>query len=324
MTTAHPGRPRSGEQCFSVWLKILLSVACAHIAARPAASQCVAPLAAVTAGDTLRECPRVAPAPPGSAARAHAIDLAANVGLAAVTSGLRAWHGGHSFWRAFATGAGAGAVTYGGRRISASRWAGAGLAGRQTAALGASVMRNAANGRGIFSGAVLPLGPIRVYVNEPESGDTTSRRTRVKLDLATAVGLVYAATRPGARLDAARSLASGALVFDGIRMYPDAAHVAGVVMLATEDEASYAPDAPRSRLVAHEMVHVTQYDFSFVAWAEPAERALLRAMPGGERLHRHVDLGLNMPAWGFLNLTIGYKDRPWEREARLLTDRPWP
>lgn len=314
----------SGGPFLSVWLKILLLVASAHIAARPAASQCVMPAAAVTAGDTLRECPRVTPAPPGSAARAHAIDLAANVGLAAVTSGVRAWYGGHSVWRAVAAGAGAGAVTYGGRRIAASRWTGAGLAGRQTAAVAASIMRNAANGRGIFSGAILPLGPIRLYVNEPESGDSTSRRTRVKLDLATAVGLVYVATRPGARLDPARTLSSGALVFDGIRMYADAAHVAGVVMLASDEEASYAPDAPRSRLVAHEMVHVTQYDFSFVAWAEPAEGALLRAMPGGERLHRHVDLGLNMPAWGFLNLTIGYRNRPWEREARLLTDRPWP
>lgn len=213
-------------------------------------------------------------------------------------------------------------MTYAGKRVIGTRATGAGFLGRQIAAAGASVVRNVGDGRAPFSGAVLPVGPVRLYLNEPDAQGEISG-LRVKLDVAGTVAFLYMGTRPGARLDVGASLSAGAPVFHGIEPDGSPIHIArqgaGVIGLMAQLD-----DYQSRRAITHELMHVAQYDFSFISWSEPIERALLRHTPRGERIHRHVDLGFNVPVWQLLNYVIPHQERPWEWEASLLTDRPWP
>jgi hypothetical protein len=79
------------------------------------------------------------------------------------------------------------------------------------------------------------------------------------------------------------------------------------------------PDHSRSDVLAHERVHVLQYDFALAAWGEPAEAWLLAPLPGGARLDRYLDFGLPLLPWAAANLVIPHDYRPWEQEADYLT-----
>lgn len=249
---------------------------------------------------------------------------AATAGLNALLGGLsagtmRAARGG-SFKDGFLAGAAGGALIYGGKRIAVERWGGAGVLGRQVAAVGSSVVWNASAGRGPLDRVMLPLGPVRVYVL-PDAGWKVSP----KLDLASAVATVMFATEAGAEFDLGESVSAGAPVFR--RKVPywelgwDGRQAAGAVSVWTRDDDDLVPaevEVMRS-VLAHERVHVIQYDQTFLFWSEPAEAWAMDPSRVGRAIRRHVDLGLNVALMGALNEAVSYEDRPWEREAYFLS-----
>lgn len=262
-----------------------------------------------------QDCPQwpcYIPGPPERMSREsrYVMDIGANVLIGGLTGGVaQRWNGG-SFWRGFAQGAAGGGLVFGGKQIAAERFTGAGLLGRQVAAVGSSVVSNAAADRPALSRLVLPVGPVRVYA-EPGA-----RRAHAKLDLAGAIAIGYAATRPGAHLDVEASLSAGAPVF---LVSPEwghrAGHIAGVI-LADESEPD---DADLRAALAHERVHVSQYDFAAVVWGEPGERWIASKLRPVQPLYRYVDLGTAAALWGGLNLVIPQQSKPWEHEAHLLS-----
>ena len=247
--------------------------------------------------------------------------LSGNVALGGLTAALIQKSRGGSFWDAFLGGALGGAVAYAGRRLAVERFDGAGLAGRQVAAVGTSMVRNASDGCGALEQLVLPFGPARLYLRR----DATSRlplSAQVKLDVPTVLTAAYFALWENADFDVGASVSAGALVF--VRREPWAeeswigAQAAGVLWLRGNPDDPY-PEVERSVVFAHERVHVSQYDFSFLAWGDPIESRLVDRLPGGQWIDRHLDLGLHLPAWGLANWLISHDRRPWEREANFLT-----
>ncbi|HEX2206453.1 MAG TPA: hypothetical protein VHG93_02165 [Longimicrobium sp.] len=248
--------------------------------------------------------------------------LTLNALLGGVTAGtVRALRGG-SFGEGFALGAAGGALVYTGKRIAVQGWDGAGLAGREVAALGTSVIRNTADGRAPLERLVLPLWIGRVYV-------TTGPRLSVqpRLDLATTVSTVYQALDSRSRIDLPRSLSAGAPVF---RVYTAEEEWigfqrAGVVLLrynpgyrGIEEQLPLDLVAPLERSAAHERVHVAQLDQAFLLVTAPLEDWLLDRFPAAERIRRWVDPGIAGAPLYLTELLIPYDSRPWEREADFL------
>ena len=109
--------------------------------------------------------------------------MGANTFIGALTGGLVQALGGGSFSDGFTRGALGGAIVYAGKRLSVGRFAGAGWIGREVAAVGTSIVRNASDGLPTVHRLVLPLGPLRVHFRP--NGDQV---VNVKLDLLEAAG----------------------------------------------------------------------------------------------------------------------------------------
>ena len=246
-----------------------------------------------------------------STVRLEVTGVALNAALGGLTSGLAAVMRGEPFVHAFFPGAAGGALVYGGKRLAATRGPAAGLAGRQLAAVGGSVVRNATRGDPALSSVTLPLGPLRVDLG-------AGRAARARVDLAPLVVAGVFMLREDAALDPGSSLSAGALVFRTDRGQ-HGSHAAGVILLRG-DTGLY--DDPL--LFSHERVHVLQYDQAQLAWGAPAEAWLLSGTAAGRRLNRWLDLGLTAGLEGLLNLAVPYDDRPWEREAYTLADLATP
>ena len=244
-------------------------------------------------------------------ARLEVTGLAINAALGGLTAGIAAAVRGERFVDGFFVGAAGGVLVYGGKRLAVERAAGAGFAGRQVAAVGGSIVRNASRGDGAFSALTLPVGPLRIEI-------AAGMAPRVRLDLASAAVAGVFMVRDDARLDLGTSLSAGALVFRSDRGY-NGSHGAGVILLRG-DLGHY--DAPA--VLAHERVHVLQYDQAQLAWGGPAEAWVLGRSEAGRRLNRWLDLGLTAGIEGLLTLAIPYADRPWEREAYTLEDLAAP
>jgi hypothetical protein len=248
--------------------------------------------------------------------RDRAVILGVNAAVGGVTAGVRQRARGGSFWRGFAAGAAGGGLVYTGKWLSAEGFWGAGLAGRQVAAVGASVIRNASEELPLLDHLMLPVGPVRVYVDR-----SSGLQTHVKLDLASAGVMAFRMASPDARLDASASISTGAPVFVTETVpYPSwqGNNSAGVILLrdqGTDDMASIR----KEMVFAHERIHLLQYDHLLHTLSTPVERRLLRRLPGGDWLTRHVDIGLIVVPVLILNQFIPYDDRPWEREAHILS-----
>jgi hypothetical protein len=206
----------------------------------------------------------------------------ANIALAGVSAAVISKLRGGSFSRALLSGSLGGALVYAGKWVSAEHFDGAGLLGRELAAVGASVVRNASLDDPILGTVVLPFGPIRIYVVRDWA---SRRRMRIKADLPALVSTAYAVWHPKLDLDLARSLSAGTPIFvaresllgsDRSGMY-----VAGVIW-AKETDPNVVVGPTRDLIVAHETVHTIQHDFVFIAWGEPVERWLLGTSPAGE------------------------------------------
>ncbi|HEX8691963.1 MAG TPA: hypothetical protein VF746_06070 [Longimicrobium sp.] len=277
-------------------------------------------LCALMSGRASAQCWGAVPCPEPEARLSFAGEVqtaAINSALGGVTAGLLRRARGGSFREGFLAGAAGGALVYAGKRVAAEPWGGAGLLGREVAAVGSSVVWNASAGRAPLERVVLPVGPVRLYV---ERGP--GPRVRPKLDFASAAALALVAAAPGTELDWGESLSAGAPIFRRTLPYHgdqwQGEHVAGVISYRAEDGRVLAAPGRRAQVLAHERVHVIQHDQAFLFWSEPAERALLGRSRLGRALGRHVDLGLNVPALGAFQQFLPYRARPWEREASLL------
>lgn len=211
--------------------------------------------------------------------------LGANTLLGGLTAGILQAVRGGSFSDGFTRGALGGAIVYGGKRLSVGRFAGAGFIGREAAAVGTSMVRNASQGEPLLSSLVLPVGPVWLYTGP-------DRRLRVKPDLRQLIWLGYAVSEPALLFQFGKTLSAGAPVFlaRNRKIQSDGETVFGVtggsmIMLSSRG----VPDPERT--FAHERVHVLQSDFYTQAWAVPAETWLLDAI-GLTTVAQYVDLGL--------------------------------
>lgn len=248
--------------------------------------------------------------------RGEALSLGANALIGGLTAGVRAHRAGRPFRGAFVRGAAGGTLVYAGKRVAAETFEGAGALGRPLAAVGSSVVHNAAEGRGALSRVVIPLGPLRLYV-EPRARAPVHAR----VDAASVLAIAHAATRPGARFDAAQSLSSGAVVFmrDRGALAGIAGQQAAGVLIVDRPAGSEVDTLHLRRVTAHERVHALQFDQGFLFWGAPAEAWLAERFPAIRGIHRYVDFGIHVPAQAALGAAIPYAARPWEVEAYFLS-----
>jgi hypothetical protein len=246
--------------------------------------------------------------------------------LSGVTAGVMQWGRGGSFQDGFTRGAMGGAVIYTGKRLAVQDFRGAGFWGREVAAVGASVVRNAGEGRGSLERVVLPVGPVRFYLST-----VPGEHLGVRLDAATVINAVHAMQLPELEFDAESSWSSGAIVFrardllfaTGPTHGDDPPEVgaagrtrAGVIYLSDIAGLDYRHN------LKHERIHVLQNDQFFLTLTSPAEEWALRRLPGGAALNRWVDPNLSPAVTGILSEVFKrYEHRPWELEAEYLARR---
>lgn len=237
---------------------------------------------------------------------------AVNALVGGVTSAALRLVRGEPAWDAFWQGALGGSLAYFGKRVAVERFYGAGLMGRQLGSVGGSMIRNASAGRDLLQELVLPAGPVRLYISD--------RGITPRLDLATLVTAGAFMVTYDARLDPAASLSAGALIFRGETPMPGFTG-AGATVVWPE-----IPSNEEPRLMAHERIHILQYDQIFLSWGEQLERwTTEQAPPGLGGILDHFDLGLGpLGIRTGLALALDYHARPWETEAYFLAQRVYP
>ena len=217
--------------------------------------------------------------------------------------------------QAFLHGAIGGGLTYAGKRVAVEGWDGAGLLGRELASVGGSVTRNAGAGRGALEELVLPVGPVRLYIAD---GRVTPR-----VDVATVIASAAFVAAYNARLDLRESLSAGAMIFRAGTPMPGLTSAGAI---AVWDNGSM-PGDEGPRLLAHERVHILQYDQAFLTLDEGLERWLVRrtTAPGRSTFLNHLDFGgLSLGLRSSLAFAVPYASRPWEREAYFLAQSAHP
>lgn len=246
--------------------------------------------------------------------------LGANAVIGGLGSGISAWLRGDSFTDAFTVGAAGGAVVFVGKRVATIRHPGAGLGGRVVGAVGASMVRNAATGRGPLDLVLLPVGPVTLYwTTVPDSGSVSAR-----LNVGRAIFLGRLLARERLRLDWGETLSAGGPVFHAegrVIEGENGSRVGGMELWGTISlsDPELIPMVDHGQLLAHERVHLIQDDFLNLAWAGPMEEWLLARVPYGDVLSRYFDPGvLYMGIAGIFVAAMPYEDRPWEVEASYL------
>ncbi|MGQ0562544.1 MAG: hypothetical protein ACT443_11800 [Gemmatimonadota bacterium] len=246
--------------------------------------------------------------------------LSANAVLGGLTAGLFQELRGGSFKDGFTRGALGGAAIYAGKRVAAQRFSGAGLLGRELAAVGASVVRNASDGIGSFDRLILPAGFTRIYWNRAEGAVT------VKLDVATAAFTAYGVLEDELAFDARASFSGGAPVFrtdnEIITFGTGEQHAAGVSRAGVVLRAFVEPWGEEflDRALAHELVHVVQDDQLFITLNDHLDDWAFAQLGPAKRLSRYIDLNISSEVLVLLARWIDdHADRPWEMEAIYLT-----
>jgi hypothetical protein len=231
--------------------------------------------------------------------------LGANVLLGGVSAGIVALLRGEPWTGSVLKGVAGGAVVYGGKRIVVERWPGAGILGRQVALLGGSVINNGGAGRGAFDRIAFGFGPARGYVDRDNPGIDWG------LDVPGVLAVLWGVMDPDRSLDISQSVSSGAVVFvgDGAGALPGTIHY----------YRSHDPDRT-AYVLAHERVHLLQYDQTFLAVGKPAETWVAGRLPDlglpfvleFNAVSLATALALAIHAWPV------HADQPWEREAMSL------
>lgn len=250
--------------------------------------------------------------------------LGVNAALGGLTGGLRQWRNDGSFRDGFLRGTLGGAGVFAGKWIAAGDMPGAGVVGRTTAAVGASITRNASEGEPSFHRLILPVGPVRLHWF-PAAGSTY-----VSVDALAVGSLLATVLSPSMDLDfdSSRSLTSGTPVFLARNWEPrwgwHARHGPGAIVLRGDREGpAWVDDRGRDpfldRALAHERVHMIQYDQAYILWGDPMEKRLMERLGAGPGLTRHVDFSLHAFPFFLINRVVDYDDRPWEVEAHTLS-----
>jgi hypothetical protein len=243
--------------------------------------------------------------------------FSANALLGGLTAGVMQHARGGSFSDGFLRGALGGGVVYAGKRVAAERFDGAGLLGREIAAAGISVSRNAALGLPSLSRLSFPIGPIRLNIERSDGV-----RVRPSLDLVALGWTAWALSRSELSLSAGRSLSAGTLVFrtdnEVLLLGNDSVHAGGIAaagIILLSDVPAFG-DRYLDRSFAHERVHVLQEDQLASLWIDPAADWLLSRTRAGERIAPYVDINLSAEVLRlFGGLFPVYDDRPWELES---------
>lgn len=249
--------------------------------------------------------------------RDRAAHLAVNGALGGFSAAMFALARGKNPWRAALKGFGGGVTMGLGKQVAGETFNGAGLLGRQLAAMGTSVVRSASEDTTVL---IVPVGPMTFEIRP-----TAVDRVRPRVNVVATTTLLYYVVRADTRIDWGATLSSGAPVFrfptetvstrDGIifgRMD------FGTIVLGQKPTVL---DTQRRMTLPHESIHIIQYDFLEQALSLPPERAILRKLGAGEGFLRHVDLGaISVMLAGVLQMHMDYDDRPWERESVLLTE----
>lgn len=274
------------------------------------------PVAAQTTDGTRTLLPDAAA--PSASAGEYITAFTVNVAIGGLTAGIRQWRKDGSFLDGLWRGGLGGAGTFAGKLLAASDAPAGGLTGRAIAGAGSSVSRNAADGRPLFHRIVLPVGPVRLH------WQPAARRVHASFDAAGFAAFTGSyLTDIGASLDLKRSLASGTPVLMARNWETGwgwhGRHVAGTILLRGDQPHSLDHDRFLKLALAHERVHVLQYDQAYILWSEPVERQVLHRLGAPPLLVRSLDLSLHSAALLGLNLIIPYEDRPWEKEADLLS-----
>jgi len=243
--------------------------------------------------------------------------LAINAALGGITAAA-GHRGSHktSIWKAAARGSLAGTAVFVGKRLIAEENPVSWWAGRELSAIGSSEVLNAAQGRAILSRVALPVGPVRIYLSR-DSGSFLS----AKLDLATVIGSGFLATRRENKFGWRESLATGAPVFISSTTTAEAGtQSAGTITISRFLPDGFFPGFQRKRgVLAHELIHTTQYDFLALSIGNPIEENLTRKFRPLHQVHRYVDFGILVPVQSGLNALIPARYRPWEKEAGSIS-----
>jgi hypothetical protein len=242
--------------------------------------------------------------------------LGGNALLGGLSAGIMQELRGGSFRSGFARGAVGGAGIYAGKRLAAERFEGAGLIGRQVAAVGGSIVRNAGEGRGVLERLYLPLGVARLEVHTP------TRRLQLTPDITALAWALWALDERELSIDWEETLSAGTPVFytdnKTLVVGGDSTHAAAT----TNSGVMYVSGVPglgpvvSRRILEHERIHVLQEDQLFLTITDPLEELLLRQVPYVQRWATRVDINLatellkRLGSWFPQHL-----DRPWESEA---------
>ena len=249
----------------------------------------------------------------------HAAVIGANVLVGAVTAGVWQQLRGGSFTAGFARGALGGFVVYGGKQVAAIRMDGAGLVGRELAAVGSSMVRNAADGTPMLGRLTLPAGPLPLRVERRASG------WRLRLDGQALWWAGVAISTGDLALDLRRSWADGAMVWVADSAWFDAGTRSTPALAApwaifANRGALDATGGPAVR--AHERLHVIQADQFALIISDPIDEWVGHQVPVLGRVGRWVALGLGVAAFAYpqtvMQRSLGYEYLPWEVESMVL------
>ena len=250
--------------------------------------------------------------------------FSANALIGGLTAGVRQAVKGESFGDAFVRGALGGAVTYGGKRLAVERFTGAGVLGRQVAAVGNSVARNAGDGIGMIDQLRLPLGPLWFVVDTRRDAP---RRVQPRIDVMTTAYTIYGIVEENLELDFGTSLETGTPVFrtnNRLIIDDDSIEIGGSALAGTlylADIRVWSEELRRETL-AHELTHVLQSDQIFTLISDPLEDWAVDMLLRDERGQRWLDINLSSQVFALFTLAFDdYLGRPWEVEARLRAQK---
>jgi len=240
----------------------------------------------------------------------------ANALLGGLSGGIMQELRGGSFRRGFTRGVAGGSIIYVGKRLAVERFRYAGLMGREVAAVGGSMVRNAGEGQGLVERLYLPLGVARLEVHTPTG------RLQLTPDL-TAIGwTIWAVTQSELTFDGSESLSSGTPVFKTdnqvLVAHGDTTHSSGVTNSGVVYYAGIPALGPvvSRKLLEHERIHVLQQDQLFLTVTDPAEELLMRQLPYLGRWSQRVDVNLSTELLRWLARWFPkHLERPWEAEA---------
>jgi len=231
--------------------------------------------------------------------------LGVNALLGGLSAGLASAIRGDSFIKGFLWGAGGGSVAYLGKRIASRPEDGAGLVGRQIVSVSSSVVGNVVAGRGTFDRIAFSFGPFRAYVGRAVPG------VQWRVDVPASVALARAVIQ-GSEINLLRSLSTGATV------------VGEECEMAAPGTVYYTPGSDPERssyTLSHELVHVLQFDQSFLFLGEPLEAWVAQRFPATRGLFRRFEFNLPILTTALVTGHTVWEDhdaQPWEKEAMYL------